>query len=329
MKTVRIETPSRLHFGLIDLTGRLGRIDGSIGLTLDKPSFALEARKAERVEAVGAGVHQERVERLAKRLRALWKVGGVHLRYEETIPAHVGLGSGTQAALSVIHALAALYEVPLSAEEAARLSGRGGASGIGLYAFEKGGFLVDGGHRWPSQKADFLPSAAAESVGPGPLLLRRNFPDWKMLLVSPRARQVSGEEEKRLFRSKCPMPPRAAERISHLLTMSLLPALAENDMPTAAAALDAMGTAGWKKVEWEIQEPIVRKTAERLRKEGAYGVAMSSWGPTMAVFGERLEELQLTAERFLKEANNSGFTRIVRANNRGATIEVAERDAAP
>ena len=138
MKTVRIETPSRLHFGLIDLTGRLGRIDGSIGLTLDKPSFVLEARKAKRVEAVGAGVHQERVERLAKRLRALWEVGGVHLRYEETIPAHVGLGSGTQAALSVIHALAALYEVPLSAKEAARLSGRGGASGIGLYAFEKG-----------------------------------------------------------------------------------------------------------------------------------------------------------------------------------------------
>ena len=150
-----------------------------------------------------------------------------------------------------------------------------------------------------------------------------------MLLISPRARQVSGEEEKRLFRSKCPMPPRAAERISHLLMMSLLPALAENDMPTAAAALDAMGTAGWKKVEWEIQEPIVRETAERLRKEGAYGVAMSSWGPTMAVFGERLEELQLTADRFLKKAGNSGFTRIVRANNRGATIEVAERDAAP
>lgn len=329
MKAVRIETPSRLHFGLIDLTGKLGRIDGSIGLTLEKPGFVLEARKAERVEAVGAGVHQQRVERLAKRLRARWEIGGVHLRYEETIPAHVGLGSGTQAALSVIHALAALYEVPLSAEEAAGLSGRGGASGIGLYAFEKGGFLVDGGHRFPSQKDDFLPSAAAEGVGPGPLLLRRDFPDWKMLLVSPRARQVSGEEEKRLFRSKCPMPPRAAERISHLLTMSLLPALAENDMETAAAALDAMGSVGWKKVEWQVQEPIVRETAEHLRKEGAYGAAMSSWGPTMAVFGENLDALKQSAEQFLKKADNPGFTRIVRANNRGASIQVVKRDDAP
>ena len=328
MRTARIDTPSRLHFGLIDLTGRLGRIDGSVGLALEKPGFVLEARLSDRTEAVGAGPHRERAERLASTLLSVWGkprgASGVHLRFEETIPAHIGLGSGTQAALSVIHAVAALCGEEPAREEAARLSGRGGASGIGFYGFYEGGFLVDGGHRYPSQKSDFLPSAASPECGPGPLLLRRDFPDWETLLVSPRARQVSGEEEKRLFRSRCPMPPRAAERLSHLLTMRLLPALAEEDLPEAAAALDAMGSIGWKKVEWEAQEPIARRLAERLRQEGAWGVAMSSWGPTMAAYGERLEDLKALAEEEMRRAGNDGFARIVRANNAGARIEIIE-----
>ena len=39
---MQIETSARLHLSLIDLNGSIGRVDGSIGLTLDKPSLKLE-----------------------------------------------------------------------------------------------------------------------------------------------------------------------------------------------------------------------------------------------------------------------------------------------
>lgn len=39
---VHIKTPSRLHLSLIDMNGQLGRIDGGLGLTLDKPNFEIE-----------------------------------------------------------------------------------------------------------------------------------------------------------------------------------------------------------------------------------------------------------------------------------------------
>jgi beta-ribofuranosylaminobenzene 5'-phosphate synthase len=34
---LKITTPSRLHMTLIDMNASRGRVDGSIGLTLDKP----------------------------------------------------------------------------------------------------------------------------------------------------------------------------------------------------------------------------------------------------------------------------------------------------
>ena len=39
-----IETPSRLHLTLIDLNGIYGRIDGGVGLTIEKPGLHLEAK---------------------------------------------------------------------------------------------------------------------------------------------------------------------------------------------------------------------------------------------------------------------------------------------
>ncbi|PKL71007.1 MAG: hypothetical protein CVV29_12890, partial [Methanobacteriales archaeon HGW-Methanobacteriales-2] len=40
-----IKTPSRLHLTLIDLNGSLGRIDGGVGLTLEKPALVLEMER--------------------------------------------------------------------------------------------------------------------------------------------------------------------------------------------------------------------------------------------------------------------------------------------
>ena len=43
--------------------------------------------------------------------------------------------------------------------------GRGGTSGIGVFSFDFGGFIVDGGHSLKS-KSSFLPSSASQAKPP-------------------------------------------------------------------------------------------------------------------------------------------------------------------
>ena len=43
---------------------------------------------------------------------------------------------------------AQLHGRQLTTRELARLMGRGGTSGIGTAAFDHGGFIIDGGHRF-------------------------------------------------------------------------------------------------------------------------------------------------------------------------------------
>jgi DnaK suppressor protein len=42
---VYVKTPSRLHLGLLDLNGDLGRIFGGLGVGIDYPNLILEAQK--------------------------------------------------------------------------------------------------------------------------------------------------------------------------------------------------------------------------------------------------------------------------------------------
>ena len=43
MKRVIVTTPARLHFGLIDMDGESGRIDGGVGLAAESPHTVIEA----------------------------------------------------------------------------------------------------------------------------------------------------------------------------------------------------------------------------------------------------------------------------------------------
>ncbi|MFM2120739.1 MAG: hypothetical protein RL722_2207, partial [Pseudomonadota bacterium] len=93
----------------------------------------------------------------------------LHLHLADALPAHAGLGSGTQLGLAVGRAWAQWQGLALSTLELARITGRGLRSGVGIAGFDLGGLLLDGG-----------PSAQ----GPAPLLSRLDLPaDWRVLLV--------------------------------------------------------------------------------------------------------------------------------------------------
>ncbi|WP_255542488.1 hypothetical protein [Azospirillum sp. INR13] len=127
---VRVHAPARLHAGFVDLNGGLGRRFGSLGIAIDRPAITLCVRPADRLTVDGPSA--ERVRRSIERLgREAGLSDMVAVTVEEAIPAHVGLGSGTQTDLAVAAALVCLEGRRTAARDLARAleRGRGPASG--------------------------------------------------------------------------------------------------------------------------------------------------------------------------------------------------------
>src|SRR5262245_58116256 len=161
----RIRTPSRLHFGLLEPSGRAdpwpdragqpvlpGRAFGGVGLMVEQPGLCVQAEPAAAWAAEGPLA--DRALTFALRFARSAGAGGqpgarppLRLVVESAAPEHAGLGTGTQLALAVARAAAACWDLHFPVEELARRVGRGGRSGVGAHGFAHGGFLVDGGRR--------------------------------------------------------------------------------------------------------------------------------------------------------------------------------------
>src|SRR4051812_44332280 len=107
-----VETPARLHFGILDLRGNLGRCFGGLGAAIPSPSLLLEATLAGQVSAEGPDAARA-IEFARRFLENRNLTGGAHLRIHRAIPSHSGLGSGTQLGLAVARALADLHGLML------------------------------------------------------------------------------------------------------------------------------------------------------------------------------------------------------------------------
>jgi len=272
-ETVFVETAARLHFGVLDLRGALGRWFGGIGAAAPSPTLLVSAQRAESLTVDGGDA--ERAAGFARAFLAFHGLpGGASVTVHRALPAHAGLGSGTQLALAVARALAELYGLPTEAAGLAAAVGRGQRSAIGTWTFAAGGLVVEGGRR-------------ARRDGVGPLIARLPFPPgWRCIVAVPRhAPAISGADEEAAF-AKLPAPPdREVEQVAHLVLMALLPALADSDLATFGRALTAIQTITGR---WfaPVQggafapgpgEEMLRRLAEL----GASGVGQSSWGPTV------------------------------------------------
>ena len=113
---VFVETAARLHFGLLDLGGTLGRLFGGIGAAAPAPTLLLSASPAATLEVAGddaAGRAAAFARRFLDSERAAIHRPGraARLCVHRSLPPHAGLGSGTQLALAVGRALAELNEI--------------------------------------------------------------------------------------------------------------------------------------------------------------------------------------------------------------------------
>jgi beta-ribofuranosylaminobenzene 5'-phosphate synthase len=184
--------------------------------------------------------------------------------------------------------------------------GRGGTSGIGTAAFEKGGFIVDGGHRLGGigGKSGFLPSSASADVPPALVTVREDFPaDWKVLLVVPEGgKRVSGTQELDHFRTFCPLPPGEVQEVCHQLVVRVLPGIIEHDLALFSAGVNRLSEIGFKKVEISLQDPLVPGLIKALSDTGAACAGMSSFGPAVyAVTDGDTGGLEQAARAFLGE----------------------------
>ncbi len=286
MDDVLIQTPSRLHFGLLALEAQAARRFGGLGLMVEEPGLRLRARASAQWGTEGA--LGERALRFARKVVEGLDSLGFHvpptfLSVEAGPPEHVGLGVGTQLGLAVARVLAERAGVQRpSLEMLANVSGRGLRSGIGLHGFERGGLLVDGGR--------------GASGGLPPLLCRMELPeDWRVLVVLPRLEPgLHGSDEVRAFAELPKVDERETDRLCRLVLLGVLPAAAEGDLEAFGAALEELqqrvGEAfapvqGGRFAHQELPGMI-----ELMRKSGLKGVGQSSWGPALYGFAREDEE---------------------------------------
>jgi len=328
-RRVIVETPSRIHVSLIDLHGGSGRVDGGIGIALDDPRILLEARQSPVLEVAGCDSRTaDRVREIATNVLAGIRAGGsASITVRTMYPSHVGLGSGSQLALATARALCELYGRTMTVKDLAMLVGRGGTSGIGTAAFEDGGFIIDGGHRFGPgcEKAGFAPSSASKGVPPPPVIARHAFPpDWRILLAIPDLPAgASGSHEVDIFRKHCPVPLDEVQALCHEVVMRMLPALVEHDLDRFGSSINAIQNLGFKKVEHRLQPPQIAILLDAMRASGAAGAGMSSFGPALYAIGDTdMREIERAAQTCMQEIGG-GTTLITSARNCGAAVRVA------
>jgi beta-RFAP synthase len=312
--SVTVRAPARLHLGFLDMNGELGRRFGSLGLAIDAYETRVTMRRAS--ETTVSGIDPGRARPiLAKLAAAFGSDASFAVSIEAAIPAHHGLGSGTQLALALSAALHHLTGRANDLSQAAMLTQRGARSGAGIGLFQSGGLVVDGGR----------------SARPGipPIVARASFPEaWRMILVSDHSqRGVSGAEEVEAFAALPKFLSVRAGEICRRVLMQVLPGLAEADIGSFGAGISAI-----QAIVGEYFAPVqggsrfksraVEVLLHDLAGSGATGIGQSSWGPTgFAFVSNAATAKKLVTEASPKAADMRLDMRICKGINRGAIIE--------
>jgi predicted sugar kinase len=350
---VEVRSPARLHVGMLAFGDPTRRSYGGVGMMIDRPGIHLRMRRANRFEA--RGPQSERALVFARGCAQAWNLGDVGCAIEVLAapPSHVGLGSGTQLALSVAAAMSHLFvhgpqgdDLPpppphpiqddtepadhdwafdtREAQEFARVTGRGRRSCVGVHGFSRGGLIVEAGRRPPGGPAD---DGAVREFSP--MVARVRLPSaWRCVVIVGRdAVGLHGQEEVAAFSGLPPMDQTVSAELARIALLELLPAAVEARFADFSAALAAYGRlAGLPFAAARL--PHAEATAqllELLGELGAPGCAQSSWGPAVMACCESLEAAGRLVGQ-LERLRLTGHHEIViaRFDGQGATLRVIE-----
>ena len=329
---ISVRTPSRLHFGLLNLAaatdarwsnhdGQLTlpvRSFGGVGLMVREPGITLRA--SPEPTWTSEGPLAERALTFAKRYtgeiqreRPEIEITPQHIVIGRAAPEHAGLGTGTQLGMAVAEALGRAWGINESPAVLARRVGRGLRSALGVHGFAHGGFLVEAGKRDPAELS--------------PLVVQTPFPDdWPIVLICPSQMiGLHGQHERDAFTQlvETSKAKTQTEALCRLALLGLLPTLCERDFETFGEALydfNARSGAMFASVQGGVySSALVAEIVTFVRGLGIKGVGQSSWGPTVFAVvrdRERANELAQRVRGHFALTPSEVF--ITHASNRGA-----------
>ena len=336
MVKIRVTTPCRIHLSLIDENGYTGRVDGGIGLMLDRPNVIFEATNhAEEFKIEAHRYYRESIEVINEQASKIFKAFNIsnknfHFNLKRYFPSHVGLGSKTQLSLAIAVAITKLKNInDTSLIDLTKLVNRGGTSGIGWRGFEKGGFIVDAGHEFGKgkEKETFLPSSASKEANPAITILRYPVPEhWRFVLVIPNVKKGAyGDEEVSIFQSHAPILKEEVNEVSHQILMKIVPGIIKKDLECFGEGLKRIQNIGFKKIEISLQHEIVKKTLAFFEDYGVKAYGMSSFGPSVVGIVESDDEANKLLKAAQMRVNGAGgHIYLCKPNNHGAKIEIVD-----
>lgn len=326
---MEIETSARLHLSLIDLNGSEGRMDGGLGITLDKPSLSISCHENDSkteiffddsLKVEEKEVYESKILEASNNMKEYLNIKtNYSFEINEIYPIHQGLGLGTQLALSIGQLIAKMNNKNFNVYQLAKIIQRGGTSGIGVHSFANGGFIIDGGHK-KDIKNNFLPSSASK-VSPPPLLARYDFPtEWNIILATPfSTRGSSGQSEINIFQSYTPVNLAEVERICYLTLMKVMPAILEKDLDSFGDGINKIQSLGFKSIERKLQTNKVQQIIDCFKENDIPCRGMSSFGSTC--FGITDSNTKSIYKELLEIMENKGNVIKTNGKNHGAILK--------
>jgi len=319
VRRVRIETPSRLHLGLYNVLSDEGKLFGSIGVAVEPPNAVVEAVECDGAPDIRFANRTpydlgDVVERVRRGVSGVDRC--VEVRFLQSPPRNVGFGSTTQLSLAAAVAVHKVMGIDPDVPSLALRMGRGRISGIGVWVFQYGGFVVDGGR--------FSEESMARHVSV--LLARIALPEtWRFVVVLPRGVKGPSEAEEDWYRRLEPMERGLSRELAYLVLNFLMPAAALGDAEVFGRALTKIQRlVGQYFSRYQGGVFCCRETSvavEALLESGAYGAGQSSWGPIAygLVLGEGMaHDVAQGVEKRLEREGIDAEIMVVKPANHGA-----------
>jgi beta-ribofuranosylaminobenzene 5'-phosphate synthase len=205
-------------------------------------------------------------------------------------------------ALSIVEAALLLNEVAIDDELVRRISGRGGASGVGLHSYFQGGLSLDIGRQRTSGK--FESSDTQNGKFALPLTVcATSTPSWPAVLVMPKEPiAVDLKKEAEFFELNTPLDDASVYEAVYTALFGVFGGAVSGDFSSFCRALTRLQELPWKAAETALHGVAFGETVQFIRCRPEVAVIMSSLGPTLACFSPNsltlAEELSATLPDF-------------------------------
>jgi beta-RFAP synthase len=285
---------------------------------IDSPGVIIRIRTARRWTV--SGKYQMRTREFAEQVLRFYhhRHADCEIEVVQAAAEHVGLGTGTQLALSIASGLSAFFGYPeIELGQLAKLTGRGQRSAVGSRGFQDGGLIVDEG-----KIAEDSCLSAAD---------RFCLPDsWRWLLVRPRGAQgLSGSREQQAFSQLPAVLDGVRSELVDEVQQRLIPAARNGEFEGFGESLYRYGVrAGMCFASQQDGGFATRELAERVarfRQAGVAGVGQSSWGPTLfAIFASEAQAVAFRDRAGCWPDGDNLVWTLAAPNNTGVAISVRE-----